>query len=69
VPFDPSVYSFLGQFPMALSAEQIATIFYEVTGIVPLRVDHLPKGAKVFLRSAEEVARAAAFNQTVQVCE
>ena len=66
---DRNIFAFVGQFPMALSAEAISDVFYTATGIRPLLVDHLPKGAKVFLRSTDEVRFVTRWSQTVQVTE
>eukprot|EP00672_Neobodo_designis_P001740 CAMPEP_0174876618 /NCGR_PEP_ID=MMETSP1114-20130205/80430_1 /TAXON_ID=312471 /ORGANISM="Neobodo designis, Strain CCAP 1951/1" /LENGTH=358 /DNA_ID=CAMNT_0016111993 /DNA_START=48 /DNA_END=1124 /DNA_ORIENTATION=+ len=63
-------YVFVGQFPSWMDATTLRGIFKAATGVLPRRVDRLPnKGAKVFLRTQDEVQRAIRFNQTVQIRE
>uniref|UniRef100_A0A7S1LYY0 Uncharacterized protein n=1 Tax=Neobodo designis TaxID=312471 RepID=A0A7S1LYY0_NEODS len=62
-------YVYIGQIPSWMSAATLYEIFVKATGLIPLRVDRLPKGSKVFLQSRDEVQRAHHFTQTVQVTE
>ena len=68
---DERVYVSLGQFPDALSAEELYWIFLLGTGVRPLSVDRLKtKGScKVFLRSADEIEHVLRWSQTMQVTE